>query len=148
MTQGVLPAVVPQSGVPARVRTGGSALTRRRRAGEAIFRAYFAQRPSEVQRAALAVTLGVSTDDVPDYFETLQDLLVWGLGEMAVRGNQWALAEILDRIAPKPRRMEVSGPDGGPLRAHLTASAPSSEEAAEARAYYDALRRQAAGDEE
>jgi hypothetical protein len=128
----------PSEGVPAAIRSGGGPGRKPRRA-DVVFRTYFQQAPTELQRRKLAEYLGIATDEVPDYYESAWDLIVWGLGEMALRGNQWAMGEILDRLAPKPRRMEVSGPEGGPVRGHISAAPPSTEEQAASQAYYRAL---------
>lgn len=135
----------PGEGVPRGIRVGGAGS--RPLKGDAAFRAYFSQRPSDLQRAKIAEVLGCHVDEVPDYFETLWDLIVYAVGEKAVRGSEWAMGEILDRLSPKPRRMEVSGPDGGPVRGAISTSPPSTEEAAASAAYYAALQRSAAGEE-
>ncbi len=34
----------------------------------------------------------------------------------AIGGKEWAWKEVGDRLDPKPRRVEISGPDGGPIQ--------------------------------
>jgi len=42
-------------------------------------------------------------------------LLLWMRERQAYGGHEGAMADLLDRVFPKPRRHELSGPDGGPL---------------------------------
>ena len=51
-------------------------------------------------------------------------------------GNEVAISDFLDRLFAKPRRVELTGAGGGPLRA---AGAASPEEIEQAEDYYEQL---------
>ncbi len=134
----------PSEGVPSAIRSGGG---RRPRITMAMFQARWSETPSELDRKTVAAAAGLdSVDDVPDYFATKADLVLWLLDVKVMRGEQWALSEVMDRLWPKPRRMEVSGPEGGPLRSVVSTIPPTEGEAAEARAYAEALRSHGEGE--
>lgn len=67
-------------------------------------------------------------------FETFGDLLAHVTALRALRGTVDFLREIGDRVDPKPRRVEVSGPGGGPMRGTISSS--QSEEERDAAANY------------
>jgi len=128
----------PAKGVPSVFRSGNPAGQKPVK-GAKIFSAEMRHPPTELDRARMAEALGCPLDAVPDYFETFLHQLAWMIKMAATRGNWDAIREILDREVPKPRRVELSGPGGGPLRSAVTSAQPTSEEAAAAQAYYEAL---------
>ncbi len=104
-----------------------------------VLREILAMPPSDLSRKAIAEALGLpSYEDVPLFDSKLRRIL-WTLVELADRGDMEAAREILDRIYPKPRRMEVSGPGGGPLRSRVQTGPPTAEEIASGDALYAAL---------
>lgn len=128
-------SVNPAEGIPRAIRAGAAATGRRE--ASAVFRALAQQQPSELDRKRIADALGFeNVDDVPDYFESALGALWWLRLQQAFAGNSDAIADFLDRANPKPRRMEVTGADGGPVRAAIAAVAPGSPEAAAAQDYY------------
>ena len=70
--------------------------------------------------------------------ENRLDVLAELLILRALSGNLDTFKEIFDRLDPKPRRTEISGPGGGPVRS-IAAPVDIGEAEAE-RAYHDALR--------
>lgn len=119
-----------QSGNPAGRPPGRGALTR-------AWIGQLGEAPTDQQYAQAAATAGLEPGEVPRQ-ETVADLLAWLRTWEALRGNLDSFREIGDRVDPKPRRVEVSGPGGGPLRGSI-GGAPSDDERREAEGFYDEL---------
>jgi hypothetical protein len=69
--------------------------------------------------------------------ETRQALVLLMLQRMALRGSQWAIQNLIDRWVPKPRRVELTGANGGAVA--LTAVPPSAAGSQEAADYFARL---------
>ncbi len=82
-------------------------------------------------------SLAAELRELPNRLDALALIKIW----QAARGNLMAFQEIFDRLAPKPRRTEISGPGGGPVR-QLSLVKDLSEAEAE-----ELYRRAMAGDE-
>lgn len=67
-------------------------------------------------RELAANRVGMAVADIPEEVETIEELMAWTAGMMAVQGNSDFCKEFGDRAYPKPKRVEVSGPGGGPVR--------------------------------
>jgi hypothetical protein len=133
-------SINPSAGIPARVRQNLGLGPGKRGRAMAIFRSHLNEAPSELDRKRAAEALGLArVDDVPDDLATVLDLLWWLRRMQAVAGSENAIADFLDRATPKPRRMEVTGADGAPLRAHISAAPPTDAERAAADDYYREL---------
>ena len=71
-------------------------------------------------------------------FPTFGDLLAHCTARRALHGQVDFMREIGDRVDPKPRRIEVSGPGGGPVRGAIAGS-QSEGEREEAADYFESL---------
>lgn len=89
-------------------------------------------------REVAAARVGCDPSDIPEDVVTFEDLMAWVAAMLAVAGNHEFWREFGDRVAPKPRRVEVSGPGGGPVRQTITQS-DNPAEANAAQEYYDEL---------
>jgi hypothetical protein len=139
----------PAAGVPSGIRAGGNPSGRPTKRAASVFRDIAHEQPTELERKAIAEALGfTSVDEVPDYFESFIECVWWMRKQQAVRGHDEAIRDFLDRANPKPRRMEVSGPGGGPLRGAITVARPSDAEAAASRQYYEELAGGTEGEED
>lgn len=79
-----------------------------------LFKHAAAGAPSDVERRRVAATLGIQVTQVPE-FETRAELLWWQTEMAAFSGDRDARAAVLDRLAGKQSRIEVTGADGGPV---------------------------------
>lgn len=99
---------------------------------------------TDFMRQYASEALGIPVEQIPVEIETPAELAIWVMGVRACGGNIDAFREFADRLDPKPRRVELSGPDGSPVRAALSA-VRSTEEQEAAQRYYDRLN---SGDDE
>ena len=80
---------------------------------------------------------------LPDRLELCAALYGWA----ACGGDKEAFKEVFDRLAPKPRRLEHSGPGGEPIRT-ASVAAVASVDGDDAREFYMGLLATAAVPEE
>jgi hypothetical protein len=87
-----------------------------------------------------AERVGCQPDEVPvEAQQSLAQLALWVSGACAAGGSIEHLREFLDRMAPKPRRLEIDASVSA-RRAPMSSSR-NPEEAAEAESYYAILTR-------
>ena len=131
----------PAKGLPRVFQTGGGNPSGQPpKKPSTLFREVMSAAPTDLERKAIAEALGYpSFEQVPGTFESGVHSVWWMVRQMAFRGDWEAVREVIERTNPKPRRMEVSGPNGGPLRSRVTTGPPTAEEIASGEAYYGAL---------
>ena len=118
------------SGNPKGKPPGGGPLTRR-------WRLIMEMPPGEEHIKEAAKTLGVETQTLV-FYQTIGDLIAHVIMVQALRGSIESLREVGDRIDPKPKRIEISGPGGGPVRGAVT-GAQSDDEREAAEEYFDTV---------
>lgn len=69
-----------------------------------------------VMRRLAAAATGAQEHEVPADLSTPAEFAVWVASMLATAGSIEHLRELSDRAAPKPRRVEVTGEGGGPVR--------------------------------
>lgn len=74
--------------------------------GRRSFRTVLEGLPAADHRVAVAKYFGCAVSQVP-HFDTLEEYLVWMEAQDALRGNREARNNILDRLSPKPSRVQV-----------------------------------------
>lgn len=67
-----------------------------------------------VARGFVAKWMNVDESEVPEDLDSVLRILVYMQMMKAIAGGD--VREIFDRLAPKPRRVEISAPGGGPVR--------------------------------
>jgi len=138
MTQRTTPA----KGLPrAFQKGGGNPSGQPPKRASAVLRDLLVEVPSELDRKRMAEALGLASyEDVPAEWEGgTVGALWWMRVRQAYAGDEGAIADILERSNPKPRRMEVSGPNGGPLRSQISQGPPTEAEVDSGAAFYAAL---------
>jgi len=73
-----------------------------------------------IARGFAARALNMDESDIPEEHNTPAKLHAWVQSILACAGGIEHSREIYDRLAPKPKRVEVSGPGGGPIRQAIT----------------------------
>ncbi len=114
---------------------GGGPLTKR-------FRGLLEDPPTPDLCEAAADVLGLTNPDeiaaLCVRFPTFGDLLAHVCARRALHGSVEFLRELGDRVDPKPRRIEVSGPGGGPVRGAIS-GAQNEDEREAAGDYFESL---------
>jgi hypothetical protein len=75
----------------------------------------------EIARRLAAAAVGADVSEVPYDLATPADFAIWVSSMLASAGSIEHLRELSDRAAPKPRRVELTGEGGGPIRHAVTA---------------------------
>jgi transcriptional regulator with XRE-family HTH domain len=85
----------------------------------------------------VAGALGIEVSDIPDSArQSPEALAAFQVRMQTFGGDEKAATHVLDRLSPKPRRMEVSGPGGDPVRTTTTIIPPSADGG---KSYYERL---------
>jgi hypothetical protein len=85
----------------------------------------------------VAGALGIEVSDIPDSArQSPEALAAFQVRMQTFGGDDKAATHVLDRLSPKPRRMEVSGPGGDPVRTTTTVIPPSADGG---KSYYERL---------
>lgn len=85
-----------------------------------------------IARGFAARALNVDPSEIPEELDTPAKLNAWVTSLIACAGGIDHTREVYDRLAPKPKRVEVSGPGGGPIRTAVSpADDPTGRKAAE-----------------
>lgn len=91
-----------------------------------------------IARGFAARALNCDEGEIPSELDTPAKLSAWVNSLITCAGGIDHLRENYDRLSPKPKRVEVSGPGGSPVRVAIgTAAADANEQA---KRYFDEMR--------